>query len=55
LRAAVDGLRTEGRLGHLPRLLNLYSTMAARLCDWEAAIPAAEEARRLAEEFAEPH
>jgi DNA-binding CsgD family transcriptional regulator len=55
LAAAVDGLRTEGRLGHLPRLLNLYSTMAARLGDWEAAIPAAEEAKRLAEEFAEPH
>jgi DNA-binding CsgD family transcriptional regulator/tetratricopeptide (TPR) repeat protein len=55
LAAAVDGLRTEGRLGHLPRLLNLHSTMAARLGDWEVAIPAAEEARRLAEEFAEPH
>jgi DNA-binding CsgD family transcriptional regulator len=55
LAAAVDGLRIEGRLGHLPRLLNLYSSMAARLGDWEVAIPAAEEARRLAEEFAEPH
>jgi DNA-binding CsgD family transcriptional regulator len=53
LAAAVDGLRTEGRLGHLPRLLTLYSSMAARLGDWEVAIPAAEEARRLAEEFAE--
>ena len=28
--------------------------MAARLGDWDVAIPAAEEARRLAEEFAEP-
>jgi ATP/maltotriose-dependent transcriptional regulator MalT len=55
LAAAVDGLRTQGRLGHLPRLLNLYSTVAARLADWEVAIPAAEEGRRLAEEFAEPH
>jgi DNA-binding CsgD family transcriptional regulator len=54
LAAAIDGLRTEGRLGHLPRLLVLYSSMAARLGDWEVAIPAAEEARRLAEEFAEP-
>ena len=54
LAAAVDGLRTEGRLGHLPRLLTLYSSMAARLGDWELAISAAEEARRLAEEFAEP-
>jgi DNA-binding CsgD family transcriptional regulator len=54
LAAAVDGLRTEGRLGHLPRLLTLYSSMAGRLGDWEAAITAAEEARRLAEELAEP-
>src|SRR5215831_15493311 len=54
LRAAVDGLRDEGRLGHLPRLLSLYSGMAARRGDWEAAITAGEEAKRLAEEFAEP-
>lgn len=54
LGAAVDGLRIEGRLGHLPRLLTLYSSMAARLGDWEVAITAADEARRLAEEFAEP-
>ncbi|HEY2657914.1 MAG TPA: AAA family ATPase, partial [Solirubrobacteraceae bacterium] len=54
LGAAVDGLRTEGRLGHLPRLLTLYSSMAARLGDWQVAITAADEARRLAEEFAEP-
>ena len=54
LRAAVDGLRNEGRLGHLPRLLSLYSCMAARRGDWEVAITAGEEARRLAEEFAEP-
>jgi DNA-binding CsgD family transcriptional regulator len=54
LAAAVDGLRTEGRLGHLPRLLTLYSSMAARLGAWDVAIPAAEEATRLAEELAEP-
>ena len=54
LKAAVDGLRTEGRLGHLPRLLTLYGSMAARLGDWDLAIPAAEEAKRLAQEFAEP-
>jgi DNA-binding CsgD family transcriptional regulator len=53
LRAAVNGLRNEGRLGHLPRLLSLYSCMAARRGDWEVAITAGEEARRLAEEFAE--
>src|SRR3954451_2357434 len=54
LAAAVDGLRTEGRLGHLPRLLTLYSSMAARLGDWEVALTAADEARRLADEFADP-
>jgi DNA-binding CsgD family transcriptional regulator len=54
LATAVDGLRTEGRLGHLPRLLTLYSSMAARIGDWEVALTAADEARRLAEEFAEP-
>jgi DNA-binding CsgD family transcriptional regulator len=54
LASAVDGLRTEGRLGHLPRLLVLHSSMAARLGEWDVAIPAAEEARRLAEELAEP-
>jgi DNA-binding CsgD family transcriptional regulator len=54
LAAAVDGLRAEGRLGHLPRLLTLYASMAARLGDWEVALTAADEARRLAEEFAEP-
>ena len=54
LAAAVDGLRAEGRLGHLPRLLTLYAGMAARIGDWDVAVTAAHEARRLAEEFAEP-
>jgi DNA-binding CsgD family transcriptional regulator len=54
LSTAVDGLRAEGRLGHLPRMLALYGTVAARLGDWDVAIPAAEEARRLATEFGEP-
>jgi ATP/maltotriose-dependent transcriptional regulator MalT len=54
LRAAVDGLRNEGRLGYLPRLLSLYSCMAARRGDWEVAMTVGEDARRLAEEFAEP-
>ena len=40
-------------MGHLPRLLALYSMMAARLGAWDEAIPAAEEAKRLAEEFAQ--
>ena len=54
LRTAVDGLRAEGRLGHLPRALMLYGTVAARLADWNVAIPAADEGRRLAIEFGEP-
>jgi DNA-binding CsgD family transcriptional regulator len=54
LAAAVDRLRTEGRLGHLPRLLTLYSSMTARLGDWHTALTAADEAHRLAEEFGEP-
>lgn len=55
LAAAIDGLRRDERLGHLPRLLTLHSSMAARLGDWDVAVTAAAEARRLAEEFAEPH
>jgi DNA-binding CsgD family transcriptional regulator len=54
LRVAVEGLRTEGRLGHLPRLLALYGAMAARLGDWETALTTAAESRRLAEEFEDP-
>jgi DNA-binding CsgD family transcriptional regulator len=54
LATAVDALRDEGRLAHLPRMLTLYSSMAARLAKWDVAIPAAAEARRLAEELGEP-
>ncbi|WP_028066961.1 ATP-binding protein [Solirubrobacter soli] len=54
LAAAVGESRTQGRLGHLPRLLVLHASMAARLGDWDVAITAGEEARRLAEEIGEP-
>jgi DNA-binding CsgD family transcriptional regulator len=54
LGAAVEGLRTQGRLGHLPRLLTLYASMAARLGEWDTALTAADEARRLADELGEP-
>jgi DNA-binding CsgD family transcriptional regulator len=54
LEAAVGGLRAEGRLGPLPRLLMLYACTAARIGDWDAALTAADEARRLAEEFGDP-
>jgi len=33
LGEAVEGLRTQGRLGHLPRLLTLQGNMAAQLAD----------------------
>jgi DNA-binding CsgD family transcriptional regulator len=54
LGTAVEGLRTEGRLGHLPRLLLLQGSMAARVANWDVAIPSAEECRRLARELGEP-
>jgi ATP/maltotriose-dependent transcriptional regulator MalT len=54
LGEAVEGLRAHGRLGHLPRLLTLQGSIAAQLADWGVAIPAAEEARRLATELDEP-
>lgn len=55
LGEAVEGLRTQGRLGHLPRVLTLQGRMAAHVADWGVAIPAAEEARRLSTELREPH
>ena len=54
LAIAIDGLRTEGRLGRLPRMLMLHASVAARLADWDVAIPAAAEARRLASELGDP-
>ena len=51
LRDAVDVLRESGRLGALPRTLTLLGLVAARLGDWNTAIPAGEEARRLAGEL----
>ena len=55
LGEAVEGLRSQGRLGHLPRMLTLQGRMAAQVADWGVAMPAAEEARRLAAELGEPH
>ena len=54
LRTAADALREEGRLGHLHRVLMLYANMAARLADWDVAIPAAAEARLLGAELGGP-
>ena len=53
LATAAEGLRAEGRLGHLPRVLALQARVAAQLADWDVAIPAAEECRRLASELGE--
>ena len=44
----------RGRLGRLPRLLATQAILAVRLPDWDIAIPAAEEARRLATELDQP-
>jgi DNA-binding CsgD family transcriptional regulator len=52
--AAAAGLRVQGRLGLLPRALAQQAWSAAHLADLGAAIPAAEEARRLAQETRQP-
>jgi DNA-binding CsgD family transcriptional regulator len=51
---ALDHARAEGRLGRLPRLLATQAILAVRLPNWDIAIPAAEEARRLAGELRQP-
>jgi DNA-binding CsgD family transcriptional regulator len=52
--AAIDCAREEGRLGALPRLLATQAIIAVRLPNWDIAIPAADEARRLASELGQP-
>src|ERR687898_1161343 len=54
LASAADGARTEGRLGQLPRMLVLHGIVAAFLGAWDVAVPAGEEARRLATELGGP-
>jgi DNA-binding CsgD family transcriptional regulator len=51
---AIDSARAEGRLGRLPRLLATQAILAVRLPNWDIAIPAAEEACRLATELGQP-
>ena len=51
---AIESARAQGRLGGLPRLLATQAILAIRLPDWDIAIPAAEEARRLAIELGQP-
>jgi len=54
LTEAVDGLRAQGRLGHLARTLLIQTWGAICLGDWTRALSAADEAERLAAETAEP-
>jgi len=51
---AIESARLDGRLGALPRLLATQAILAVRLPDWNVAIPAAGEARRLATELGQP-
>ncbi|MFC6023458.1 AAA family ATPase [Plantactinospora solaniradicis] len=52
--ASVSGLRTQGRLGLLARALGAQAWSAGRLADLSVAIPASEEASRLARETTQP-
>src|SRR5207249_2773566 len=54
LATAVDGLRSQGRLGNLARLLVIQAWDAICLGEWPAAVSTADEAERLAAETAEP-
>jgi DNA-binding CsgD family transcriptional regulator len=54
LASAAEGARAEGRLGHLPRMLVLHGIVASFLGMWDVAVPAGEEARRLATELGGP-
>jgi DNA-binding CsgD family transcriptional regulator len=54
LGASAARLRSQGLLGHLPRLLVLQGTVTARAPDWNIAVPAAEEGARLASELGQP-
>ena len=54
LATAVDGLRSQGRLGNLARLLVIQSWDATCLGEWPTALSMADEAERLAAETSEP-
>ena len=53
--AAATGLRSQGRLGLLARALGAEASSAVQLGDLSVAIPAAEEAGRLARETTQPY
>lgn len=50
LATSAAGLRTQGRLGHLARVLMIQGWSATYLADWTVAITAADEAGRLGTE-----
>lgn len=54
LATSAARLRSQGLLGHLPRLLVLQGTAASRTPDWNVAIPTAEEGKLLASELGQP-
>ncbi len=53
-RAVVNGARAAGKLAVLPRLLTQQAWNSITLADWSAAVPAADEAVRLAVETGQP-
>jgi len=53
-RAVVDGARRVGKLTALPRMATQQTWTAIALADWQAAVPAADEAVRLAIETRQP-
>lgn len=53
LAQASAGLRTQGRLAHLARSLAMQGWSATLLAEWKVAIPALDEAVRLASETGE--
>jgi DNA-binding CsgD family transcriptional regulator len=54
LAVAVDGLRSQGRLGLLTRALVAEAWVAVHLGTWSVAVPAADEGLRLAAETGQP-
>ncbi len=52
--AVVDGARREGKLTALPRMATQQTWNAIALADWQVAVPAADEAVRLAIETRQP-
>jgi hypothetical protein len=54
LASAVAGLRRHGRLGLLPQALTHQGWTAINMLRWNVAVPAVEEAARLARETGQP-